>query len=433
MKHNARAIAALILTETIAHRQPLNQTLIKYKAQTLPDHAFIQALCYGVMRYYLQLEFIAKILLKKPLPAKHLLIQNLILIGLFQLIHMRVPDHAAIFETVAAAKHLKRLWAATLINGLLRTFQRQQTAIIEQTLTDLEASTAHPLWLLQSLQAAWPEHYAQIIATNNSLPPAVIRVNPNYCSPTAAITILSKHNISASLLPETIAGLLVDTKEDLTLLPEFAAGMFSMQDGAAQLAVQLLEAAPNQTVLDACAAPGGKTCQLLEQAPTIKLTALDISPSRLNLILQNIARLRLPMPTIKAADAACTKTWWDNELFDRILLDAPCSATGIIRRQPDIKLLRTAKDIIDLTKQQQALLTNLWPLLKPGGILLYVTCSVLPIENEQLLEQFVNQHQDAIPIKLNLNTGCALPIGHQILPGQNNMDGFYYAKLLKKP
>jgi len=186
-------------------------------------------------------------------------------------------------------------------------------------------------------------------------------------------------------------------------------------------------------VLDACAAPGGKTCQLLEQAPTIKLTALDISPSRLNLILQNIARLRLPMPTIKAADAACTKTWWDNELFDRILLDAPCSATGIIRRQPDIKLLRTAKDIIDLTKQQQALLTNLWPLLKPGGILLYVTCSVLPIENEQLLEQFVNQHQDAIPIKLNLNTGCALPIGHQILPGQNNMDGFYYAKLLKKP
>ena len=434
MKQNARAIAAIILTETIKNKQPLNQTLLKYKDESVKENSFIQALCYGVMRYYLQLEFIAKFLLKKPLPPKHLLVQNLILVGLFQLIHMRVPDHAAIFETVTAAKQLKHLWATKLINGLLRNFQREQATIMEKAAADLIASTSHPLWLLQILKTAWPEYYPQIIATNNSHPPIAIRVNTKCCDTTTTMEILGKYNITAAPIPDTTTGLLVtaDTKEDLTKLTEFDCGKFSIQDGAAQLATVLLELQPGQTVLDACSAPGGKTCHMLEQEPKIKLTALDISASRVNLIMQNIARLKLTPPTIKVADAALPETWWGNVLFDRILLDAPCSATGIIRRQPDVKLFRTASDIEALTKQQQKLLTALWPLLKPGGILLYATCSVLPQENEQLLEQFIKSHNDAEPIKITLSTGYKLAIGQQILPGQNNMDGFYYAKLKKR-
>jgi 16S rRNA (cytosine967-C5)-methyltransferase len=431
MKQNSRAIAAIILTDAINNNHPLNQTLSKYKHKTATEHALVQALCYGVMRHYLQLKFIVGLLLTKPLAKKDLLIQHLIYIGLFQLIHMRIPDHAAIFETVAATKQFKKPWMAKLVNGTLRTFQREQESILTQASTDLEASTTHPRWLLQNIQQNWPEYYQRIIDANNDHPPTSLRVNLQHCSLNMAKTALEQKNMQPSLIADTIAGLITDTKEDLTLLKEFSTGMFSIQDGAAQLAAQLLELQPQQIVLDACAAPGGKTCHMLEQEPTIKLTALDKSPVRIKLIAENIKRLNLSMPTLKIADATQIDAWWDNVLFDRILIDAPCSATGIIRRQPDIKLFRTPEDIEDFHLQQNQLLTNLWPLLKPGGILLYATCSILPQENEQLLAQFISKHNDVAPKKIDITTGIKLAIGRQILPGQNNMDGFYYAKLQK--
>lgn len=431
MRYNARALAAMILTDCLKNKHPLNYTLLKYKDQTIEENAFVQALCYGVIRYYLQLDFITKTLLTKPLPPKHLLAQNLILVGLFQLMHMRVPDHAAIFETVAAAKQLKQLWAVNLINGLLRNFQREQSNILAKIQHDLVAQTAHPLWLLHALKTAWPKDYDQIIATNNSHPPVTIRINTNFCAIEAALASFTKYNITVTPIPDTTAGFLVNANEDLTLLPEFTDGMFSLQDGAAQLAAQLLELQPEQTVLDACAAPGGKTCHMLELEPSIKLTALDISAPRIDLIMQNITRLKLTPPVIKIADAAQPATWWDNVQFDRILLDAPCSATGIIRRQPDVKLFRTTADITNLAMQQQNLLAALWPLLRVGGILLYATCSLLPAENEQILEQFIQLHDDAEVVPIELSTGCKLALGRQILPGQSNMDGFYYGKLKK--
>lgn len=471
MKVNARAIAAKIITEVINKNQALkcnysNKLLTQYdnellsinsssyssnqslsdiqilntdvnqiiptkKTILISEHALVQAMCYGVIRYYLQLKFIVDLLLTKPLAKKDLLIQHLIYVGLFQLIHMRIPDHAAIFETVAAAKHCKKPHLAKLVNAILRTFQRDQKHILSKVANNLEASTAHPLWLLQNIQQAWPEHYQQIIIANNSHPPLSIRVNLHYYSIEMAQTMLEQHTMPSSLIPDTKAGLLVHTKEDPTKLQEFAKGIFSIQDGAAQIAAQLLELQPGQVVLDACAAPGGKTCHLLEQEPNIKLTALDKSANRIKLIEENIHRLNLPMPTIKTADANQISSWWDKILFDRILIDAPCSATGIIRRQPDIKFFRTPSDITNLALQQMQLLTNLWTILKPGGILLYATCSILPQENEQLLYQFMTSHADVVPVPISLSTGLALQIGHQILPGQNNMDGFYYAKLRK--
>lgn len=434
MKLNARAIAAMVLTETIQTAKPLNQVLVQHQQLAIQEQALIQALCYGVMRYYWQFKFITSLLLAKPLANKELMVQHLIYLGLFQLLYMRIPDHAAIFETVAASKQVNKAWAVKLINGVLRTFQRQQTELLAKVAGNLAASTAHPLWLLTKIRQAWPQYEAQIIAANNAHPPMAIRVNLRASSVSSVMAMLTKQGVEPQLILDTVAGLVMamDSKEDLTKLPEFAAGYYSIQDGAAQLAMQLLELQPQQRVLDACAAPGGKTCHLLEYEPTIKLIALDKYASRAKLIQQNIQRLKLPSPIIKAVDARQIADWWDHLLFDRILLDAPCSATGIIRRQPDIKVLRKEQDIAALSAGQTQLLTSLWPLLKPGGILLYATCSILPEENEQILAQFIASHHDAVPGKIDIQTGIALKIGRQILPGQNSMDGFYYAKLLKQ-
>ena len=432
MIKNSRAIAASIITEAITEQLPLQQVLVQYKISNGEEHSFIQALCYGCMRFYLQLEFIADKLLAKPLPDKHFVVHNLLLIGLLQLLHMRVPDHAAIFETVEASKVLNKLWAGKVINGVLRSFQRQQQELMQQVSRDQVASSAHPLWLLQAIKAAWPAEQEAIIAANNCHPPLALRVNTQQSSLESAISTLSQHDITTEAITNTPAGLIAETSLDVTMLDEFKAGMYSIQDGAAMLAATLLDLQPGQAVLDACAAPGGKTCHMLELEPQIKLTALDKVAARLQLVRQNIKRLQLPEPCMKVADAALVDSWWDNILFDRILLDAPCSATGIIRRQPDVKVFRTAADIAKSSAQQRQLLNALWPLLQPGGILLYATCSILPAENEELLAQFVALHPDAAVVPINLEVGCKLSIGLQILPGQNNMDGFYYAKLQKK-
>lgn len=447
MKQNPRVIATQVLTEAVRNKLPLNQVISKQKSkyinkfksnkqfageQITADFSLMQALCYGVIRHYLQLQFITKLLLAKPLPNKHLLVQHLLYIGIFQLLYMRVPDHAAIFETVAAVKQLKIMWAEKLVNGVLRKVQREKDNIMAKVATDSEASTNHPMWLLKLIRENWAEQYPEIISANNAHPPNSVRVNMQCCNMQEASVMFSKHGIQSQAIASTTAGLMIKTNEDLTLLPEFKAGIFSMQDGAAQLAAQLLDLQPGQVVLDACAAPGGKTCHMLELQPDIKLTALDKSAARVDLIKQNIQRLRLPEPNIMVADATQVQEWWNNTiLFDRILIDAPCSATGIIRRQPDIKLFRTVADIATLANQQLKLLTNLWPLLKPSGIMLYATCSILPTENEQLLAQFIAKHDDAKPIKIIELPGISLDIGHQILPGQTNMDGFYYAKLVK--
>ena len=430
---NARAIACNILFKLINTQQPLSNILTDYKKRKNLD-PLVAALCFGTLRTYTKLKFISSKLLKKPIKNKEQQVLLLLLIGLYQLTdEMRIPDHAAIFETVSAAKTLKFPWAAGLINATLRSFCKQQLIIKELVQKNQEAYLLHPKWLLDKIKKYWPEQWQDIASANNQHPPLTLRVNKQKITRFNYIGLLEKEKISAAPIPcsDLPWAINVDTASEITKLPGFKQGFISIQDGAAQLAAPLLELAPKLTVLDACAAPGGKTCHLLEYEPSIQCTALDLHPKRCELIHENLTRCGLTAKVL-CKDATEVQSWWDNQKFDRILLDAPCSATGIIRRHPDIKLLRKKQDIENLVMQQKNLLCNLWPLLKPNGILLYVTCSILAEENWKQIENFALNHSNITIEKIDLKFGLDKKTGHQILPDSNlQLDGFFYAKLRK--
>ena len=261
-------------------------------------------------------------------------------------------------------------------------------------------------------------------------PPMWLRVNQLHHNVDEYLALLAKENIEHLLVDEKSGAIRLTEAIDVNKLPGFQLGWVSIQDGAAQQAALLLDCQPEDNVLDCCAAPGGKTCHILEYSPKIKaMTAIDIEASRLERVEENLQRLNLAANVIAADAAATPEKWWDGELFDRILLDAPCSGTGVIRRHPDIKWLRKGQDIAALGELQQDILKNIWSLLKPGGTLLYATCSILPEENSQQVQHFIEKNSDA---ELEGITDNATDIGWQILPNDNSMDGFYYAKLVKK-
>lgn len=429
MANNSRAQAAKIISTIILDGASLTAAL-KQISSVDKNRSFIQELCYGVLRWYWQLAAITKILITKPLKAKDSDIQALILIGLYQLIHLQTPIHAALNETVQAARDLNKSWATKLINGVLRQFLRDQETILAKINKEPVARYAHPKWLLQMLKQAWPDQWEAIVNANNQRPPMTLRVNRQQISRDDYLQLLPEKTVVA---PHTDQGIILATPCNVHELPGFTEGKVSVQDGAAQLAAGLLDLQPGQRVLDACAAPGGKTAHILEtEAKLSELVVIDNDEERLIKIADNLNRLRLKA-TVQGADAAIPQDWWDGRQFDRILLDAPCSATGVIRRHPDIKLLRRAEDIAALAKTQQQLLTALWPLLKPGGLLLYVTCSILPTENTAVLKHFLATHKEAHEKKIDANWGIALSIGRQIFPGEQQMDGFFYARLEKRP
>lgn len=400
---------------------------------TLParDSSFIKALCYGCLRWYGRYDFIAQQLLQKPFKAKDFYLHALIIVGLYQLTDTRVPAHAAIAETVAAARELNASWATGLINAVLRRYQREmiplQTIIAEKA----EAYYAHPIWLLKKLATIWPEQWQTILNANNVAAPLTLRVNLTRQNRLAYLASLQKQGLTAAEHRYATAAIVVTTPVDVTDLPGFAEGDVSVQDAAAQLAADLLQLEAGQHVLDACAAPGGKTAHLLEMQPQLaQVIALEKNPIRCQKIAQTLQRLQLHA-TIHCVDATDTGTWFDGRLFDRILLDVPCSATGVIRRHPDIKWQRRESDINELVQQQAKLLKKLWPLLKVGGLLLYATCSILPEENTQQIENFLQQHADASEVIISAVWGIKQVAGRQILPGEYDMDGFYYACLRK--
>lgn len=426
---SSRATAAKFLSNVLTH----SSSLSKINFSTVEDGSFVQQLCYGVMRWHEQLSAILNQLLKKPLKEKDQDIEALLLIGLFQLIHLQTPAHAALHATVEAAKELKKPWAVSFINGVLRNFDREQQLYLDQ-IQELEtACYSHPQWLLGKIKKFWPEHWQDILAANNIHPPMILRVNQQKISAEKYLALLVENDIPAELSKFSQAAIFLTSPCPVTALPGFNDGLVSVQDTAAQLAAELLELSPGQTILDACAAPGGKTAHILECEPNIKqLIALDIDELRLTKIKDTLERLKINEKVeLICADASAANVWWNSELFDRILLDAPCSATGVIRRHPDIKYLRQPEDITALAEKQTALLNNLWPLLKPGGILLYATCSVLPQENNKIIREFLANHADAEEIKIQADWGIELDHGRQILSGQENMDGFYYAKIRK--
>lgn len=429
LKQSARASAARIIAEVVSKKHSLNGIL----ATTLPllpenDRSLCQQLCYGVLRWHPQLDAISQQLLTKALKAKDADIAALLLIGLYQLRELRVPSHAAISETVNATKTLGKQWAKGLINASLRNYQRKEGEINNTLKQSDTAFYAHPDWLAEAFKNDWPENWQAILDANNKQPPMMLRVNQQKGTRQDYIARLKNVEIACSEIVACTEGILLEKPCDVYQLPGFEGGDVSVQDGAAQYVAGLLEIKPGLRILDACAAPGGKTCHILEHAPENDVIALDISANRLQQIEQNTDRLNL-QATLISSNANDVDSWWDGQLFDRILIDAPCSGTGVIRRHPDIKLLRRPEDIDSLAMQQKQLLDTLWPLLKEGGVLIYTTCSALKAENEHQVEQFLQRHPEAQEKEAALPPAQRRPFGYQRLPGDDLLDGFYYACL----
>jgi len=425
----ARPAAAKVISEVIRHHRSLNGVL-RAALPSLADNerSLCQQLCYGVIRWQPQLQAIAAQLLAKPLKNKDSDINALLLCGLYQLRAMRLPEHAALSETVNACAALGKPWAKGLINACLRNYQRNQAEIDNQALNTDESKFAHPDWLIRRIQHDWPQQWQRVLDANNQQPPMFLRVNQQQQSRQNYLNQLAESAIPASLVTQSPEAILLDSPCDVYQLPGFNEGAVSVQDGAAQQVAAILQIAPQQRILDACAAPGGKTCHILEHAPTNNVTALDIDPERLTQIQQNTDRLGLKA-TLKAADASDVDSWWDGQKFDRILIDAPCSGSGVIRRHPDIKLLRRPSDIDSLVEKQQQLLESLWPLLNTGGLLVYTTCSLLQQENELQIMDFLAKHPEAEELQLSPPPATRRSAGYQRLPGDDNLDGFYYACL----
>jgi 16S rRNA (cytosine967-C5)-methyltransferase len=398
------------------------------EAMESKDKAFVQALCYGVCRHIYRLDFILNELLDKPLKDQE--VKALALVGLYQLEFMRVKPHAAVSETVQAAR--KKPWAKALLNALLRNYLRQQDSLMQKADAIKSSAVSHPDWLIQSIERDWPEYAADIYLENNLQAPLVLRINLSSVSRESYMQQLKERGIIAAEVEFCPSAIVLDKPVQVELLPGFSDGQVSVQDTAAQLAATLLEVQPEQRVLDVCAAPGGKTAHILEAQPQLKeLVAIDIDQARMQRVRENLQRLKLSA-SLLVGDAANPQNWWDGQLFDRILLDAPCSALGVIRRHPDIKILRRADDIEQLQTLQKNILQAIWPLLAPGGILLYATCSILKQENEQQILSFLASHDDALVVPIVADWGIAGSCGRQIITGESGMDGFYYARLSKR-
>ncbi|MCX7100336.1 MAG: 16S rRNA (cytosine(967)-C(5))-methyltransferase RsmB, partial [Methylobacter sp.] len=428
---------ARVLTRVLQDGQSLTAALDQafLGIEVSKDRAFIQALCYGVCRQFHRLDFILSQLLDKPL--KDADVKALALVGLYQLNFMRVKPHAAVSETVLAAR--KKPWAKSLLNAVLRTYLREQEGLENKAEKFQSAAVSHPAWLIKQIEQDWPDLAQQILLENNLQPPLVLRVNLTKTSREQYLHLLAEQDIASEGVSFCPSAIQLDKPVPVDLLPGFAEGLASVQDTAAQLAAGLLAVQPGQRVLDVCAAPGGKTAHILENQPQLaELVAVDIDEARMQRVSENLQRLKLSAKLV-VGDAANPATWWDGKLFDRILLDAPCSALGVIRRHPDIKVLRRAEDIGQLQALQKAILQAIWPLLAPGGVMVYATCSILKQENELQIKAFLTANTDAIELPLFPNAneetadwGVAGVCGRQIITGESAMDGFYYAKIGKR-
>lgn len=397
------------------------------------DRAFARHLAYGVLRWLTALEWLAGHLLKKPLRQKDQDVQLLILMGLFQLWKGDAAAHAAIHETAECARKVGKSWAVGVVNAVLRRFQREQAEWTDK-LARCDERYAHPPWLLNILRTDWPQDWQRIVEANNQPGPLWVRLNRKF-DREKTLDTLRQGGFTAERHPLAEDAVKISPAAGVNALPGFEQGWLSVQDPAAQFAAGLLKVEAGMRVLDACAAPGGKTCHLLEMQPHLYLTALDHSATRLKGVGENLDRLGFQSQArirLLAADAARPEEWWDRQFFDRILLDAPCTATGVIRRHPEIKWLRNPAQVDEAVKQQRMLLDQVWPLLKPGGMLLYATCSVIKAENSMQTSHFVASHPDAEPMEINAPWGQTLGTGRQILPGEQEMDGFFYASLSKK-
>lgn len=428
---NTRALAARVLTDVIRQGQSLDRSLAVVQHLGQRDRGFVRELCYGVLRWLPRLRFQLNLLLNKPLKEADSDVECLLLTGLYQVLYLRTPDHAAVSASVDSARELGKPWAGKLVNAVLRRALREHKSLESRAAADPVACYAHSSWWLQRLRQDWPDDWETIVHANNAHPPLCLRINPRRTRCAEYIKVLRGAGLEGRTHPHADQAVLVAPAVSTEALPGFAGGRVSIQDAAAQLAAPLLDLAPGQRVLDACAAPGGKTAHILETEPALaELVAVELSPERLPRLAEGLARLRLTA-TVKQGDAAAPETWWDGQAFDRILVDAPCSGSGVIRRHPDIKHHRDAAAVNAAAKLQSRLLNGVWPLLVRGGKLLYATCSILPEENDHLIAAWLQQQADAVSQPIRAGWGRATRTGRQILPGDDDMDGFFYACLSK--
>ncbi len=466
MKPNERLQAVIIISKLIDDKTPLTHLLKHLRYVGTPQHQithsksphppydllpmsgekgklkdviekatqsaspFTKELCFGVCRHYFRLQIIADLLIDKR--PKSTAVWVSLLLGLYQLHYLNIADYAVVKETVGLLSHINATWAKGLINAVLRRYCREKESLLTQLDAIFLFQYGHPEWFIDRIKKAWPKDWKSICLANDQRPPMSLRINQRYTMTKDYLEKLTVAGVNAEPLFFSNQGIRLTEPCDVYDLPYFAEGFVSVQDEAAQLAVSLLDLAPGLRVLDACCAPGGKTCHILEtEADLAECVALDNDAYRLKRVQENLSRLNLNA-TVLTGDALQPSNWWDGVLFDRILLDAPCSATGVIRRHPDIKLLRTMDDITAIALLQHDLLLALWPLLAPGGRLVYATCSIMPEENDSQIKEFIKHHPDCMYLPQQTKWGHALECGIQILPGENNMDGFFYSVLVKK-
>jgi len=427
---NTRAAAAKLAWQVIDKGQSLDAALAQYFEEfdlSPQDRGFIQELVYGVCRWYGELDLMAAQLLKSPIRNKDRVVHFVLLVGLYQLNHLDTAEHAAVGETVSACKQLNKQWAKNLINGCLRNAQRSPI-----NLDGSQHELAHPDWVRDAIKSDWSGFAEHIFEANNQRPPMCLRVNRRMSSRDDYLAQLNNLAINAKADPYSQDGIILEQAVAVSALPNFSEGACSVQDTAAQLACDFVSAEKGMTVLDACAAPGGKTAHLLERLDNdVTMHALDISERRCEQLYGTLGRLDLDAQVF-CADASNQPSWpAPKQGYDRILIDAPCSGLGVVRRHPDIKHHRRIEDIASLNQTQQKLMNNLWQHLKPNGLMLYMTCSILKQENQQQAEHFIRAHKDALPQEIDHPNALDLNTGSQTLPGVHDMDGFYYC-LIKK-
>jgi 16S rRNA (cytosine967-C5)-methyltransferase len=426
--NNPRLIALQVMLELFEKGRSLDDVFNSdwFRSSTLSrrDRGLSRELAYGLCRWHHLLSAILKRRLRKPVRARDRDIEIILLMGLYQLLVMKTDAHAAVNETVKLAQARKKKWASGLVNAVLRNVVREEEAGDVNLL-----ARSYPDWMIARIEADWGEQADELLLQGNQRPPMTLRVDSERCDVVEMIARLAEREIGASRHARVETAIVLDSPCDVDRLPGFEKGLLSVQDASAQIAANLLTCDPGARVLDACAAPGGKTAHLLQRYPDIVVDALDSSDYRLERLRQNLQRIGRGA-RILVADAADPEHWFDGKPYDCILADPPCSASGVIRRHPDIKLLRRESDIMPLLAQQRKIIDALWSVLKPGGKMLYSTCSVFKEENEAQIAEFLQRHADAVETPLPPSEwGEQRPHGRQILSGSDNMDGFYYALL----
>jgi 16S rRNA (cytosine967-C5)-methyltransferase len=426
---NPRLAAVKALSDVFDSGKNLTDSKALSKIRDSRDSALARHLAYGVIRWLPALEWLAAGLLSKPVKKRERDVQRLLLLGLQQLWHDQTASHAAVNETAECARLLGKPWAVGLINAVLRRFQREREELLGK-LAQSPKHHAHPQWLLNDIQNDWPGSWQAITDANNQQAPMWLRINRLEAKESKLRKDLKDAGFEVLDHPFAPDAIGIEPAAPVGKIPGFNNGWLSVQDPAAQLARDLLNPVAGDRILDACAAPGGKTAHLLESCPGIGLTVLDRQPLRVEQIHQTLERLKLTAD-VKTADATAVESWWNGQKFNKILLDAPCSATGVIRRHPEIKWHRSREQVGTVVSAQAELLEALWPLLENDGFLVYATCSVLKRENYLQIQEFLSKHDDATADMPAVDWGQAELIGRQILPGDAGMDGFYYAVIRK--